>query len=93
MADFNLSWAIAGSANNGLQTVQYRHYGDSAWTTYSTEAAGVITKTVIGLDDNKVYEFRIVNNCATGGTSASNVLQQVVKACPVFKILESLNCC
>jgi hypothetical protein len=39
-----------------------------------------------------VYEFRIVNNCATGGTSASNVLQQVVKACPVFKLLESLNC-
>ena len=92
MADFILSWAIAGSPNNGLQTIQYRHYGDSAWTTYSTEAVGVTTKTIIGLDDNVVYEFRIVNNCATGATSPSNVLEEVVKVCPVFKLLESTNC-
>jgi len=92
MADFTLSWAITGSANNGLQTIQYRHYGDSAWTTYSTEAAGVITKTVIGLDDNTVYEFRIVNNCTTGVTSPSNLLEQVDKVCPTFKSLGSSFC-
>jgi hypothetical protein len=92
MADFTLSWSIAGSANNGLQTVQYRHYGDTTWTTYSTEAVGVITKTIIGLDDNKVYEFRVVNNCTTGQTNPSNILQQVVKVCPVFKELVSANC-
>lgn len=92
MADFNLSWAIAGSTNNGLQTIQYRHYGDSLWTTYSTEAAGVITKTIVGLDDNKVYEFRIVNNCLTGEINPSNMLEQVVKVCPVFKQLTSEFC-
>jgi hypothetical protein len=92
MADFLLSWAIAGSANNGLQTVQYRQYGTSTWLNYSTEALGVTTKTVIGLNDNAVYEFRIVNNCATGATSPSNVLEQVDKVCPVFKQLESTNC-
>jgi len=92
MADFNLSWAIAGSTNNGLQTVQYRHYGDTAWTTYSTEAVGVITKTIIGLDDNTVYEFRIVNNCTTGEVNPSNLLEQVVKVCPIFKSLGSSFC-
>lgn len=92
MADFLLSWAIAGSPNNGLQNVQYRQQGTTIWTTYSTEALGVTTKTIIGLDDNVVYEFRIVNNCATGATSPSNTLEQVDKVCPVFKQLESTNC-
>ena len=92
MADFTLSWSIAGSTNNGLQSVQYRKYGDTAWTTYSTEAVGVITKTVIGLDDNTVYEFRIVNNCTTGETNPSNLIEQVDKVCPVFKELVSVNC-
>jgi len=92
MADFTLSWSIAGSTNNGLQTVQYRHYGDTAWTTYSTEAVGVITKTIIGLDDNTVYEFRIVNNCTTGETNPSNLIEQVDKVCPTFKSLGSSFC-
>lgn len=93
MADFLLTWGIAPSANNGFIALEYREYGTSTWIQYGgVLTPGSTSGFIYGLDDNTVYEFRVVNNCFSGDDSPSNLLEQYVVECPVFKQLESVTC-
>lgn len=88
MASFLLTWGIPPSANNGTITIEYRELGSSIWTLYPVPAfpAGTTSATVAGLNDNTIYEFRVVNNCLSGDTSPGNVKELVTLTCPVLNV-------
>lgn len=74
-----LKWIPA--ANGGSQTVQYKKYTESDYSTFTTVVSTVDTIAVTGLDYNTIYNFRIVNNCPDGNNQT--VLgNDVVFTCP-----------
>lgn len=94
MAQTTLSWVPAGGVNSLSQAVQYRKKGDTAWTTFSTETPSISSKTVTGLLDNQLYEFRVLNHCAVGGDISSGMMEGVKFTCPTVtytKTYESIT--
>lgn len=78
--NITLTWTPGASASN--QDVQYKLSTEpTIWTTHSNVAAGVATATINGLLDNRIYDFRVVTNCA-GGISTSAATQQINILCP-----------
>lgn len=78
--NITLTWTPGASASN--QDVQYKLSTEpTIWTTHSNVAAGVATATINGLLDNRIYDFRVVTNCA-GGISTSAATQQINIICP-----------
>jgi hypothetical protein len=78
--NITLTWTPGAGASN--QDVQYKLSTEpTIWTTHSSVAAGVATATINGLLDNRIYDFRVVTNCA-GGISTSAATQQINIICP-----------
>lgn len=87
--NINLTWSTGGGAAS--QDVQYKLATDSSWTTHSNIAGNINTATLNGLQDNLIYDFRVVTNC-TGGTPApSMATQQVNLICPTVTITPTDN--
>ena len=71
-----LTWTPGSGATT--QTVQYRVYGATSWTNVVTNLDISVTQyQVTGLNDQQVYQFRVLTNCT--GNPPSNV---VTKPCP-----------
>ena len=82
--NINLTWLTGGGAAS--QDVQYKLASTSTWTTHSNVAGNVTTAAINGLQDNLIYDFRVVTNC-TGGTPAPSLsTQQVNLICPSVSV-------
>lgn len=75
-----LSWTIGVGATS--QNVQYKLSTSSTWITFSTVGGSATTETVTGLNDNLLYNFRIVTNCAGGEPAPSTVITKINIICP-----------
>jgi hypothetical protein len=75
-----LSWTIGAGATS--QNVQYKLSTSSTWITFSTVGGSANTETVTGLDDNLLYNFRIVSFCSGGEPAPSAVLTKINMTCP-----------
>jgi hypothetical protein len=82
--NINLTWTTGGGAAS--QDVQYKLASGSTWTTHSNVAGNITSATISGLQDNLIYDFRVITNC-TGGTPAPSLsTQQVNLICPTVTI-------
>jgi hypothetical protein len=82
----NLNWTPAGGINSTGQQVQYKLMNDVDWTTYATVGPTVSTLSIPNLDDNRVYQFRIVNVCSVGGPTTSGTHELIQMICPSVSI-------
>lgn len=78
--NITLTWTAGGGAAS--QDVQYRLAGASTWTTHANVAGNVTSATITGLQDNRIYDFRVITNCAGGTPSPSTATQQINIICP-----------
>src|SRR3982751_5140877 len=82
MAQAILNWSPGGGTNSTGQTIQYKLSTTSTWTDFQTVAPTVSTATITGLQDNVIYDFRVVDNCSDGGPTPSPPFQGVTITCP-----------
>jgi hypothetical protein len=79
--NITLNWTSGGGAAS--QDVQYKLASSNTWITHATVAGNVSTSTINGLQDNLIYDFRIVTNCAGGSPAPGTSTQQINLICPV----------
>lgn len=82
-----LTWTAGAGATT--QEVQYKLSTSGTWTTYETVAGNITTSTINGLEDNKIYDFRVITNCAGGTPSPSLTTQQIKINCPTVTLTPS----
>jgi hypothetical protein len=78
--NINLNWSVGASAAS--QDVQYKLASSSTWITHSNVAGNVTTASITGLQDNLIYDFRVVTNCTGGTPSPGSATQQINIICP-----------
>jgi hypothetical protein len=71
------------------QDVQYKLSTASTWTTHQTVSGAVNNVTINGLQDNLIYDFRILTECSTGAPAPSTPTQQINIICPVITIVST----
>jgi hypothetical protein len=81
-----LAWSLDTNSNNTNQTIQYKLNTASTWTTATTVSPITTNYSISGLNSNAIYNFQIVNNCSTGGPSASTVQNAIQLTCPVVSL-------
>jgi hypothetical protein len=91
MGSFLLNWTPAGGLNSTGQQVQYKVSTDSTWTTVTTLSASASTYTVLGLVDNTIYDFRVVNLCSFGGPTSGTNFQTINLTCPTVTVTPTYN--
>jgi hypothetical protein len=79
-----LSWSIGAGATS--QNVQYKLNSSTTWITFSTVGGSATTETVTGLQDNLIYNFRIVTQCGGGTPANSTVLNKIYIVCPTVTL-------
>lgn len=82
MGTFNLNWTPPGGLNSTAQQVQYKASTSSTWLVATTLGATDDSYTVEDLLDNVLYDFRIVNMCASGGPIPGSTMQAIDFVCP-----------
>jgi hypothetical protein len=82
----SLTWSLTGNSNNQNQQVQYKLNGASTWTTAVILQPNSGSYTITGLNQNKIYNFQIVNNCSTGGPTPSTTVSAVELTCPTVNL-------
>lgn len=85
--NITLTWTPGGGAAS--QDVQYKLASSGTWTTHSNVAGNVNTATINGLQDNLIYDFRVITNCAGGSPSPSLSTQQIKIICPTVSTTPS----
>jgi hypothetical protein len=85
--NITLNWTAGGGASS--QDVQYKLASGSTWTTHENVAGSTATSTINGLQDNLIYDFRVITNCAGGTPSASTSTQQIKIICPTVSTTPS----
>jgi hypothetical protein len=83
-----LTWIAGGGG--GTQSVLYKYYQDSSYITYSNVASNVTTATIPNLLPNTLYDFRVANNCASGTTSNTEIVNAYV-SCANVTLTPSTN--
>lgn len=91
MTTITLNWVAAGGVNTTGQEIQYRKKGVSAWTSFQNVAPNVNTITITSLDDNFLYEFRILSKCSYGGPTESAIVTQGKITCPELAFTPEYN--
>jgi hypothetical protein len=79
-----LSWSIGAGATS--QNVQYKLSSSPTWITFSTVGGSATTETVTGLQDNLLYNFRIVTQCGGGTPAPSTVITKINIVCPTVTV-------
>lgn len=85
--NITLNWTAGGGASS--QDVQYKLASGVTWTTHENVAGSTATSTINGLQDNLIYDFRVITNCAGGTPSASTATQQIKITCPTVSTTPS----
>ena len=91
MAQCILEWTPGAGTNTLNQTIQYKLTGSTTWITFNTVGPTVYTALITGIQDNKVYDFRIIDNCSTGGPTASAVIKGIKFICPTVTLSPSFD--
>jgi hypothetical protein len=78
--NITLTWTVGSGASS--QDVQYKLASSSTWTTHENVAGNITTSSILGLQDNLIYDFRVITNCPGGTPSGSTVTQQIKIICP-----------
>ncbi len=86
MGTFNLNWTPPGGLNSTAQEVQYKASTSSTWLVATTLGATEDSYTVEDLLDNVLYDFRIVNICASGGPVPGATMQSIDFVCPTVNV-------
>jgi hypothetical protein len=79
-----LSWSIGAGATS--QNVQYKLSSSPTWITFSTVGGSATTETVTGLQDNLLYNFRIVTQCGGGTPAPSTAITKINIVCPTVTV-------
>jgi hypothetical protein len=79
-----LSWSIGAGATS--QNIQYKLNSSSTWITFTSVSGTTTTATVTGLQDNLIYNFRIVTFCGGGTPANSAVLDKIYIICPAVTV-------
>ena len=79
-----LSWSIGAGATS--QNVQYKLSSSPTWITFSTVGGSATKETVTGLQDNLLYNFRIVTQCGGGTPAPSTVITKINIVCPTVTV-------
>jgi hypothetical protein len=79
--NITLNWTPGAGA--ATQDVQYKLTSSSTWITHANVLGSVTTSTITGLQDNLIYDFRIVTNCSGGTPAPGTSTQQINIICPV----------
>lgn len=87
----NLTWSLDSNSNNGPQTVQYKLSTVSNWTTATTTNIGVTNAGITGLNQNRLYNFQVINNCTSGGPSPSTPFSAIELTCPTVNLTSTSN--
>jgi hypothetical protein len=91
MSAFDLSWTPAGGLNSTAQQVQYKLSSSSTWLVAGTLSASANSYTVDDLDENTIYDFRIINMCSYGGPTPGAPFQTIDFVCPEVTITTTYN--
>lgn len=75
-----LNWTPGGGATS--QDVQYKLSSSGTWITFQNVSGSTNTITITGLQDNLIYDFRVVTNCSGGTPAPSAPTQQINLLCP-----------
>jgi hypothetical protein len=78
--NITLTWTAGGGATS--QDVQYKLSTATTWTTHENVAGNITTSNIAGLLDNRIYDFRVITNCAGGTPNGSAPTQQIKITCP-----------
>lgn len=76
-----LNWTPGAGAVS--QDVQYKLSTSGTWITFQNVSGSTNTITINGLQDNRIYDFRVITNCAGGTPAPSTPTQQINIVCPV----------
>lgn len=82
----SLNWVLDANANNISQDVQYKLSTSPTWITATSVSAITTSYNITGLNSNKIYNFRVVNNCAISGPSPSTAQTIVELTCPTVSL-------
>lgn len=82
----SLTWSLDANSNNQNQQVQYKLSTASNWTTAVVLQPTSTSYVITGLNQNKIYNFQVVNNCGAGGPSPSVVQSAVELTCPTVNL-------
>jgi len=87
----NLTWVLDANSNNGVETVQYKLASVSNWTTNGSLPIGTTSTGITGLNQNRIYNFQIINNCSVGGPSPSTPFSAIEFTCPSVNLTSTSN--
>lgn len=90
MAQVTLNWTPSPASSEN-QTIQYKLNSDTEWITFATVSPTTDSQVITELDDNKIYDFRIVNECSGGGEAPSPSVSKIWFACPVMTVTPSAS--
>lgn len=82
----SLNWVLDANVNNVSQLVQYKAVTSSSYITANSVSSVTTSASISGLNQNTLYNFRIVNNCLTGGPSPSTPVTTIEFTCPVVSL-------
>lgn len=85
--NITLTWTTGAGAAS--QDVQYKLSTATTWTTHENVAGNITTSNIAGLLDNRIYDFRVITNCAGGTPTPSVTTQQIKITCPVVSTTPS----
>lgn len=85
--NITLTWTTGAGAST--QDVQYKLSSATTWTTHENVAGNITTSSITGLLDNRIYDFRVITNCAGGTPTPSVATQQIKITCPVVSTTPS----
>lgn len=91
MTSFDLNWTPAGGLNSTGQQVQYKAAVSSTWIVATTLNASADSYTISDLNDNTIYDFRIVNMCSYGGPTPGSSFQTINFVCPTIIVTPTYN--
>lgn len=89
MADFNLYWNPGNPYETGnTQQVQYKLRTASSYTILATIAGFKDSYKATGLQDDRIYNFRIVNTC---NNESSSIINTISFTCPAIGLFRSTD--
>jgi len=89
MASITINW-IPSILNSINQEVQYKQASSSTWATHSIVSPSDTNAVITGLNNNVLYDVRILNNC-TYGVVISSKDSVIAMTCPTLSVTPGEN--
>jgi hypothetical protein len=83
MATAHLEWTAGGGVS---QVVKYKKESEVEFTDYETVSGSTSAIDIVGLDENTVYEFLVVNQCVFDLETSSDLVLGALVECPSLAV-------